>query len=499
MKHTLEKTLGELSPSELDQFNDILLSGLNSRIPHGKLKRIEKITFENIGIKHKKRRLNYRILVPVAVGLVLCFGGAAVAAEAREYNAALDFFSENDLSVEGLSRTEVKAVYRDISTQSFTNDKTVEVIRNSVPGTEILQEQPTPEELSTLWNNNLNAVNLPKIGTEYKIDYNYKDDNEGVTNYLNSTVECFRDGKSVWKNEFGPFLVEGCTTVSGGTVVWGATDSLSWEDTISGYVAFVDESGKMLWQRRLEHGFKHEYIEAVVDNGDGTFAVFGYGYSDCLSFSVFDLDGNEIRSRKMEIENNWVLNAARLGDGYMVQLNNAAGEGNAEIITLDSYGNITDNIVYEGEDCDYYIMDMAEFEGRMYLSAYAVPKQTDEGGRHEIAGILNYIFKKNSFDISPEELTPIVRDNYTAVLLLCDPNGGEPKQFYSAKGSLGGKLTVENGELKWDVNSVIGAAYSPYTGSFSIAGNCQVYRYTFESSGKLAKCEKTDETVPYFR
>ncbi|MGN1110450.1 MAG: hypothetical protein ACI4QY_02275 [Oscillospiraceae bacterium] len=496
MKDILDKTLGSLTPSELDK---LLPEDFSAKLPNDALKRLEKAALQKSGIARPKRRFAYRVLVPAAIAAALCCGGIAAAAEAREYNAAMEFFAANNLSVDGLNRSEVKAVYRDISMQRFTNSKTAEVIKRSVAGTEILQEQPTPEELSTLWNSNLNAAKLPKNGTEYKIDYNYKDDDYTVTNYLSSTVECLREGKAVWKNEFGPFVVDGCTTVSGGTVVWGATDSLSWEDTISGYVAFVDESGKMLWQRRLEHGFKHEYIEAVVDNGDGTFAVFGYGYSDCLSFSVFDLDGNEIRSRKMEIENNWVLNAARLGDGYMVQLNSAAGAGNAEIITLDSYGNITDNIVYEGEDCDYYITGMAEFEGRMYLSAYAVPKQTDEGGRHEIAGILNYIFKKNSFDISPEELTPIVRDNYTAVLLLCDPNGGEPTCFYSVKGSLGGRLNVENGELKWDVNSVIGAAYSPYTGSFSIAGNCQVYRYTFESSGKLAKCEKTDETVPYFR
>lgn len=495
MKHTLEKTLGELSPSELDE---LLPSDLNSRIPRGKLKRIEKLTFEKLGIKQKKRRLNPRILIPAAVGLALCCGGVAAAAEAREYNAAMDFFSENNLSAEGLSRAEVRAVYRDISTQRFTNDKTAEVIMHSVPGTEIFQEEPTPEELSTLWNSNLNAANLPKIGMEYKIDYNYKDDNEGVANYLNSTVECFRDGKSVWKNEFRPFIVDGCTTVSGGTVVWGSSDSLSWEDTTSGYVAFVDESGEWRWQRRLEHGFERESISAVVDNGDGTFAVLGRGYSDTLCFSLYDLKGNELRFKKTEIENlTNLMNAARLGDGYMVQLNNISGAGNAEIVMLDSYGNITDNIVYEGEDCGYYITDMAEFEGRLYLSAYAVPEQTDKGDRYEVAGIIDRIHQRGGLEISYEELTPILRDNYTAVLLLCDPHGGEPKQFYSAKGSLGGKLIVENGELKWDVNSVIGARFSPYTSSYSFAYDCQVYRYTFESSGKLAKCEKTDETVSY--
>ncbi len=45
-------------------------------------------------------------------------------------------------------------------------------------------------------------------------------------------------------------------------------------------------------------------------------------------------------------------------------------------------------------------------------------------------------------EISSEELTPLVRDNYTAVLLVCDPEGGAPETFYSVQGSLGGKLRV---------------------------------------------------------
>ena len=62
------------------------------------------------------------------------------------------FFDENGLSTEGLSREDVKAVYRDITTQCFTYDKTAEVIRRSVPGVEISQREPTPEELEELWN-----------------------------------------------------------------------------------------------------------------------------------------------------------------------------------------------------------------------------------------------------------------------------------------------------------------------------------------------------------
>ena len=94
----------------------------------------------------------------------------------------------------------------------------------------------------------------------------------------------------------------------------------------------------------------------------------------------------------------------------------------------------------------------------------------------------------------------MVRDNYTAVLLLCDPEGGAPETFYSVKGSLGGKLTVNDaGELAWDVESVVNTFFSPATSSFTIGGTCQLFRYTFDAAGTLLHQEDTGETVPYRR
>lgn len=143
---------------------------------------------------------------------------------------------------------------------------------------------------------------------------------------------------------------------------------------------------------------------------------------------------------------------------------------------------------------------MIEFGGRIYLSAYAVPKQSDKNGRYEISNILNYVFARENFEISSKELTPIVRDNYTAVLLLCDPNGGTPETFYSVKGSLGGKLKVNDmGELVWNVESIINTFFSPVTSSFTIGGTCQIFRYTFDDTGILLNQEDTEESIPYSR
>ena len=122
------------------------------------------------------------------------------------------------------------------------------------------------------------------------------------------------------------------------------------------------------------------------------------------------------------------------------------------------------------------------------------------GGRYEIADVLDYLFSNNIWEISSEALTPMVRKNYTALLLICDPRSGTPLEFYSVEGSLGGKLAVsEEGALLWDVESIASTFFSPATSSFTIGGSCEVFRYRFGSDGLLLSQENTGETVPYHR
>lgn len=177
---------------------------------------------------------------------------------------------------------------------------------------------------------------------------------------------------------------------------------------------------------------------------------------------------------------------------------------NPKIVKVDREGNITESFSYGDEDSYYYITDMIEYNGNIYLSAYAVPRLANEdqsaGGRYEIAGVLNYLFDNNIWEISSDELTPMVRDNYTAMLLVCEPNAGKPQEYYSVNGSLGGKLSVsDTGNLLWDVESITSTFFSPATSSFTIGGTSYVFRYTFDTSGMLISQEKTGEVVNYRR
>ena len=433
------------------------------------------------------------------VGLV----GVAFAAEATEYRAAVVFFEDNGLSMVGLSRADVKAVYRDITTQRFTYDKTAEVLERWVPGLEITQREPTPEELAALWNRNVWMNIQPGAGISYRRDYQYRPDEVLGFDVLDKSIlECYRDGELLWTAEFPNVSIEGSVFTSAGTAVWASSYRWSSEQHSYGWVARVDESGNILWQRWLDHGFQREHISQVLDNGDGTWAVVSCGNFGYQCLSQYDLDGNELSCYGIAADGFGISDVIRFEDGYLAQL---TGGESARIVKMDREGNLLDSFTYESKDCDYLITDMIEFGGRVYLSTYAVPKQADDwGSRYEIANILEYVFdyvyNKENREISSEELTPLVRDNYTAVLLLCDPEGGVPETFYSVKGSLGGKLAVnDSGELVWDVESVTNTFFSPATSSFTIGGTCQVFRYTFDTAGYLLRQEDTGETTPYRR
>lgn len=451
----------------------------------------------------RRKALSFRKWGTLAacMALVVSLAGVAFAAEAKEYRAAVAFFEDNGLSMEGLSRADVKAVYRDITTQRFTYDKTPEVLERWVPGLEIDQREPTPEELAALWNRNVWMNIQPGTGISYRRDYQYRlDESLGFDVLDRSILECYRDGELIWTAEFPNLSLDGSVFTSAGTAVWAHSYRWSSEQPSYGWLTRVDEDGKLLWKRLLAHGFNHEYITQVLDNGDGTWAVISRGDLKYLCLSQYDIDGNELSFCQTEVGNVGIWNAARLGDGYLVQLGNTIAGETARVAKLDREGNLLDSFTYEEENCDYHITGMIEFGGRVYLSAYAVPKQTGEGGRDEIADVLKYVFDKKDWEISSEELTPIVRDNYTAVLLLCDPEGGAPETFYSVKGSMGGKLAVnDTGELAWDVESITNTFFSLATSSFTIGGTCQVFRYTFDTAGDLLRQEDTGETVPYRR
>lgn len=441
------------------------------------------------------------------------FGTYAYAAEIKEYNDALRFFNDYGLSTEGLTRGEIKAVYRDITTKSFTYSKTAEVIENSLPidqvgGYEILQEDPTPEDVENLWNyKNYNGGFLfsNQEGIHYKYRSEYKEDSQlGFEIHDKSFIEKYDGDTLVWSVSISDFWINGYSIVSDGVIAYGETDTWSSAQASYAWMAKIDANGSLIWKRMLNNGFEDEYIAAVLENADGSYAVISRGDFQYFCFSQYTADGKKTHFQKTDVGSYGIWNATRFGDGYIVQLGSYMTNEHAKIVKVDHAGNITESFSYGGEDAYYYITDMIEFDGNIYLSAYAVPKLADEdqsaGGRYEIAAVLNYLFDNGIWEISSEELTPMVRDNYTAMLLVCDPSVGTPQEFYSVKGSLGGMLSLsDSGTLLWDVESITTTFFSPATSAFTIGGTSYVFRYTFDDAGALISQEKTGEITSFWR
>lgn len=107
--------------------------------------------------KKKSKIKILKLVASIAACFILLTFIVFFAVEVKEYNDAVDFFNEYSLSTEGLEREEIKAVYADITTKSFSYAKTAEVIKKSlstdqIEGYEGIQENPTPEEVEDLWN-----------------------------------------------------------------------------------------------------------------------------------------------------------------------------------------------------------------------------------------------------------------------------------------------------------------------------------------------------------
>lgn len=411
--------------------------------------------------------------VAACLALVISLAGITFIAEAREYDAAVEFFEDNGLSMEGLSRSDVKAVYKDITTEHFTYDKTADVIRQAVPGVEISQEEPTPEKLAEVWSQNMVPPVETKLGISYRSGaYTYSTTSSGLDFKwglpTRSYLTCFRDNEVLWRTDFTYFLLYNQVFTPYGTLVWGIDDGEYDEydgsdgSRCSTTLMLIDDIGNIKWQRWFDHGFQYgEYIGAVIDNGDGTFAVLGTGndYADgyeqydqydyenrfvsYLCLSQYDKDGNELSFRKTgeaEISSSGnvdVWRAVRLGDNYFVQVR----EDN-ELVKLDREGRLLDSVKYDDEDFDYKICDMIEFAGQVYLSVDAKLKEREDGN-------------------DDSEGSPVRK---TAMLLVCDPEDSELKTFYSAKGFFVSasqqQLTVNDaGELVW---KVMGDAFVDY-------------------------------------
>ena len=171
--------------------------------------------------------------------------------------------------------------------------------------------------------------------------------------------------------------------------------------------------------------------------------------------------------------------------------------------------NITDRFSYSSDTEYYFTKSLIEYGGRIYLSADAMPKEGTYliperpdyvNERSCLQPALDYAFEHfndESNGLSIREipgLTEKIRERYTAVLLVLDPDGGEPTEFYAVKGAAAGRLAVgENGELIWECGDICSSEFSIATNAFTFICMTRISKYMFSQAGKLSGVSETDE------
>ena len=147
MKKEINEILDTLTPEELDTLPEEVFQ--TEELDDVTLKRIQNAVAERTGLSlttnvtpaNDNKKTNHKIAAPArkavrrssstfrrilaaaaCVALLLSAGAGvyAYAAAKKEYNNALTFFYENELSTEGLTKNEIREVYRDFYSQSFT-------------------------------------------------------------------------------------------------------------------------------------------------------------------------------------------------------------------------------------------------------------------------------------------------------------------------------------------------------------------------------------------
>ncbi len=432
---------------------------------------------------------------------VFYLGAHVYAAEQREYKAAVTFFEANDLSTEGLTRGEIKAVYRDITTKQFTYNKTAEVLQNSlqaqIPGYEFLHKEPTPEEMESLWTyqNGYHHFVSPDQA-DYTIELvEFSDPDTGVSHFEKSVISRYQSGECLWRTDIPTLKALEYQELSHGLLVWGYPPSDTGLDHRAA-MARLDPEGNLLWVQILDSGFEEEAIEAIAENPDGSIAVFSRGDVQYLSVSQYGTDGQCLSVQKHSIGNYGIRNAARLGEDYLVQLGNNTLEEPQKLVRITQTGEMTDSFCYTEEDSKYHITDLQEFNGTLYISAYATPSA--EEGYDELFSIITD--HEDLINMPETELTGLVRESYQAVLLICEPDGGMPRAFYCVPGNLGAQLYVDtDNRLIWQTEDIQVVAYSPATNAYTFHGVSKLYEYSFSSQGVLESRTETGKTTSFKR
>ena len=498
MKKSVSDILDACQPQELDG----VLQNIGADLPEeADAERIKRRAMQKAGVSARRRTGRKIVLIAACIALVAATLVGCYVAEKVEYDNAVKFFDLNELDTEGLSRDDIKRVYRDITTDAFRYDDSYELLSQKSDTRQV-------EGVDISITNNANTLNdIDVLNSGFTDDRNHGAIPDKTSYFVGDEFEKNVGGETVWRTKL-PHCYEDYYLVDGKALIWGSYIYDEKHDYMHTSVALIDDKdGAILWEKTLDSKYHFdEYPEAVLTD-DGRIAVLTVATDDRFSdenylvFRELDMQGEVVKEHEQRKDDICYSNfLTPLSDGWLAEYDIVMSGGGSWVesylIKFDNNGEIKKQWSFSQNDpkpegFQYEIADMIEHDGKLFISAQARPNVST---LYENADYENIPKDTDSLaDGFTDEWRDAAREEFSAVLLVFDSQNNKPKQFYSVGGAMAGDLRMDdNGDLVWQVGRIVKCGWAPWASSFQLYGVTRRYDYSFDSDKNLLRQERTN-------
>ena len=449
-------------------------------------------------------------VIAAALVISLLLGGYAYALDVKEYNEAVAYLSSIEYPTDGMSRGEIKKIYRAIVASAPSD----------------LFEEGENEVRVEITGFDMGAISAPAEtgGITYEIPTVQK---SGVNHYYLQK----NDGNTVlWTYSKDNGIINGYYPVSGGKVaVCGSLyrDGTGNPNGGCQFFALLDENGQTVWENVCEiisgadFDYASEYAAGIFEKEDGSFFALGFimtmigdDVETYLSLTEISESGDILNKKDIPTTGYFggkhfvgLRYCTRFDDGFIAFLV-AHGSNRFEgLVKISPNGEIGQVFGYGEEGFEYIVTDIAECGGRLFISADAIRPDSGSGSIYSsartnlLSAPLNSLVNSDGADLLPHDCTGVIKEACEAVLLAVDPDSEEPRTYYRESGALAGGLGIDDtGRLVWATKSIAGGiAHNRLSGSqespykfLEVIYSYSEYSYTFEKDGRSAVKTLTD-------
>ena len=443
-----------------------------------------------------------RTALTVGLATVLCgaltIGAVAAVNENKEYRSALNYFTTNGLSTDGLSRSEIKETWRRFVTSGHDSEQP-QSHAVEIRGGELLlcTEDEARDALTVQDPDGLPDVSGRSLPS-YEVLYDYESDTPFIVKYQIPYVA----DTIVWKRDVSPLKYIHTADAGDALYVYGYKD----RQTVS-LIRLDPDTGHELW--RTDHRTSYTNILPMsvkpTDTGVVVFcrAVCGDGarLSEMYRLVTLALDqkGKVTETYESDLMGLFTINdAVKLGGGWCLRLGDLSGEPRAlpdKLVWMDDTYTVRHTYTLElggadGAETDSMtIRDMLVSGDLVWLTASSLDiplmdrelrQPDDENG-----------FSYRRLCWPDDRIIDKVRGGTCAYLIAWDPVRGEVRTFLSMPGCFfparyNALSFREDGTPEWTAYSVVGVEpVYEYISSMRAFITCAVYNCTCSPEGEV--------------